>query len=284
MRFRPLVLPFALAAFATLLGVLPAPAQSAQRTPTVTYVAPTRVKAGQILVLRGTAFSSRRRSNTIIFRGAAGRVLLIKPRTSSPRRLSVRVPRAIERLLAAGADGRKRPTRITIRISVRKKFSKFTTSTRSPVVVPLSGAPAPGGTTTPPAGGYPGAPVPQPGAPGGTQACGTGDDFDGDLLSNSFEASIDTDPCKADTDGDTVEDGFEYHSARDLNQDAVPYPGKRPFANPLDPTDANNDYDSDGLSHREEFLAWAHAPADPAALAAPVLHGQPPRARLRRPV
>jgi len=130
-----------LAMCAALLGVLPATAQSAQRSPTVTYVAPTRVKAGQVLVLRGSAFSSRRTSNTIIFRGASGRVLLIKPLSSSPHRLTVRVPRAIERLLAAGAGGAKRPTRVTIRIAVRRKFGKFTTVTRSPVVVPLSGKP-----------------------------------------------------------------------------------------------------------------------------------------------
>ena len=62
-----------------------------------------------------------------------------------------------------------------------------------------------------------------------------------------------------------MDDGFEFRSARDINQDSLPFPGKRPFNNPLDPTDANDDYDSDGLSSHEEFLAWAHAPANPRA-------------------
>lgn len=259
---RPVFLPCALAACATVAAVLPASAPAAQPQSTITYVSPTRVKAGQTLALRGRAFSSRRKSNTVIFRGAAGRVLLVKPRRNAPRRLRVKLPRAIDRLLTVGANGDRRPTRLRIRVQVRKKFGKWTTVTRSPIVVPSSAAglalprpPAPGGPHAPDP------PAPQPDA----EPCGSGDDYDGDLLSNALEENIDTDPCKADTDGDTVEDGFEYFSARDLNQDAVPYPGSRPFANPLDPSDAGNDYDSDGMSNKEEFDAWAHAPANPPA-------------------
>ena len=50
-------------------------------------------------------------------------------------------------------------------------------------------------------------------------------------------------PCNLDTDGDGVDDGFEYQSAKDLNDDEyqnpnqfLPYPGKRPYPNPLSPT------------------------------------------------
>ena len=32
-------------------------------------------------------------------------------------------------------------------------------------------------------------------------------------------------------------DGWEFYSAKDLNVKAVPYPGKRPFPNALDPSD-----------------------------------------------
>ena len=67
-------------------------------------------------------------------------------------------------------------------------------------------------------------------------------DDDNDLLLDDLEASIGTDPCRADTDGDGVADGYEYQSARDLNDDEyqqpnafLPYPGKRPYPNPLDP-------------------------------------------------
>ena len=48
------------------------------------------------------------------------------------------------------------------------------------------------------------------------------------------------DPCKADTDGDSLGDGWEYYSGKDLNARAVPYPGKRRYANPLDASDAES--------------------------------------------
>ncbi len=59
-------------------------------------------------------------------------------------------------------------------------------------------------------------------------------------------------------------DGWEYYSAKDLNIKAVPYPGKRPFPNALDPSDgapAGNrfsqiDFDGDGLTTLEEYRAW----------------------------
>ena len=78
------------------------------------------------------------------------------------------------------------------------------------------------------------------------------------------EADLKLDPCLADTDGDSVEDGYEYQAAVDLNHytgtQPLPYPGKRPYPNPLDPADgtpSGTDYDDDGLLLREEFLLAA---------------------------
>ena len=73
-------------------------------------------------------------------------------------------------------------------------------------------------------------------------------DPDSDGLANSTELAYSLDPCIADTDGDSMIDGYEFSSARDLNGTAVPYPGERPWPNPLDPTDINYDFDGDGLS------------------------------------
>jgi hypothetical protein len=82
-------------------------------------------------------------------------------------------------------------------------------------------------------------------------------DTDKDLIPDGVEVRIHTNPCNPDTDGDGITDGYEYHSALDLNSRALPYPGKRPYPNPLDRTDAGTDYDGDGLTQFEEYSAWS---------------------------
>jgi hypothetical protein len=89
-------------------------------------------------------------------------------------------------------------------------------------------------------------------------------DDDSDLLSDTVETQIGTDPCNVDTDGDGVEDGYEYQSARDLNDDEdqsantyLPYPGKRPYPNPLF-KDSDVDYDGDSLTLGEEYSLWKY--------------------------
>lgn len=82
------------------------------------------------------------------------------------------------------------------------------------------------------------------------------DDDDGDGLSDTLEATIGTNPLAFDTDGDGVSDGFEYFSAKDLNRSNLPYPGKRPYPNPLDGTDGKLDFDGDSLTQIQEYDAW----------------------------
>jgi len=234
-RLAPL---FALLCLA--VAAMPAPAAAAKKkkakTPTIKLVSPMRVAVGRTLTIRGKNFSPNRRRNTVAFRGPGKRYAFAKPRRASRKKLVVKVPGSVERLLRK--SGTKRiPTRFSIRV-VTKRYGKLTPRRRSPVIVSA--------TET------------------GNLDCGKGTDFDGDLLPNSREQALKTDPCLKDTDGDGVEDYFEVESALSLNQRAVPYAGKRPFTNPLDPSDAGHDYDGDGLSNKEEHDIWARASSNPA--------------------
>ena len=226
---------------AACLAALPAaPAAAAPSSvPTIKLVSPMRVGVGRTITVKGAGFSSNRRRNTVIFVSPAKRTAFAKPRRASGRRLVVRIPGSVERLLSnPDSKGVGGPTRFRLRVVVGRRYGKMSLRRNSPVVLSSlrSGAPA---------------------------TCGEGSDFDRDLVSNSLEARYGTDPCSADTDKDGVEDGFEQESALDLNQRAVPYPGKRPFPNALDATDAQHDYDGDGLSNLSEFQAWAKATATP---------------------
>jgi hypothetical protein len=133
------------------------------------------------------------------------------------------------------------------------KFSRFTPRRLSPIVTGVGDG----------SGG--------PGGGGPAAVCNDDSDHDNDLLLNSLELSIGTDPCLGDTDADQLSDGWEYWAARDLNLKAVPYPGKRPFPNALDPSDGGGDdgipgtplptasgvdFDGDGLTSLEEYRSW----------------------------
>jgi hypothetical protein len=226
-------------------GAAPATSSAKASTPTITRVTPMRIRIGALLTIRGRHFKAARTKNTVIFRGPDGRSAFAKPRRASRTKLVVRVPTAVARLVAR-SSGRPRPTRFRLRV-LAGKFSRFTSRRLSPVIVPA-------GSATDPDGGN--------GGGGGPVGC-PGDDSDGDLLPNALETVLKLDPCLADTDGDSVEDGYEYQSAVDLNHypstPPLPYPGKRPYPNPLDPSDgtpSGTDYDDDGLLLREEFLLW----------------------------
>jgi hypothetical protein len=140
------------------------------------------------------------------------------------------------------------PSVFAIRVISKRFGQKFTSKKLSPTVGPAgTGITAPG-TTLPSA--Y-------------EQCLATAQanpraDEDKDSLNNALETSVGLDPCRVDTDTDGLTDGWEYQSAIDLNSRAVPYPGKKPWPNPLDPTDVNSDFDGDGLLAWEEFQLWQY--------------------------
>ncbi|HZB06912.1 MAG TPA: hypothetical protein VE449_09995 [Thermoleophilaceae bacterium] len=242
------VLLTSLLAITALLAVAPV-ASSAAAEPKITRVTPMRVSVGNLLTIRGANFKPQRRRNTVIFRGAEGRTAFAKPIRATRRKLVLRVPAAVARLLRVVAS-RQRPTRLKLRV-LAGKFSKYTPRRLSPVVTGVGDGDGDGG------GG---------GGGGAIAACDSSADHDGDLLANSLELAIGTDPCLADTDVDQMSDGWEYWSAKDLNVKAVPYPGKRPFPNALDPSDGGRpgsgssayDFDGDGLTTYEEYRAWRY--------------------------
>jgi IPT/TIG domain len=275
MAMRRLITVCLLALSATALvvtGPVAAGAKKKASKPSITRVTPMRVEVGDTLTITGRNFKSKRSANTVIFRAPNGRSAFAKPRRASARKLVLAVPPALARLLGSGKHG---ATRFKLRV-LAGTFSDFTSRRLSPVVTGLGTAEEPGG------GGRPAAPGGGSGSPGGGSGGGTGGsgspgggsgspgpascsspDHDGDLLANDLELAIQTDPCLADTDNDGVQDGYEYKSAVDLNNDeyqepnqSLPYPGKRPYPNPLDPTDAHQDYDGDTLSQTVEQNLW----------------------------
>jgi hypothetical protein len=216
-----------------------APIASAAVKPSITRVTPMRISVGNLLTIRGKHFKASRKRNTVIFRSGNGRTAFAKPRRASRKKLVVRVPAAVAGLLTV-KNSRQRPTRLKLRV-LAGKFSSYTKRRLSPVVT--GAGDGDGGNDS-------------------TKVCKDDADHDNDLLSNELELQIGTDPCLEDTDGDTMSDGWEYYSAKDLNIKAVPYPGKRPYPNALDPSDGSSgpassyDFDGDGLTTKEEYRAW----------------------------
>ena len=76
-------------------------------------------------------------------------------------------------------------------------------------------------------------------------------------------------------------DGYEYQSALDLNSIALPYPGKRPWPNALDPSDGGYDFDGDGLTLSQEYSLWRYAGATFPVIAVQRRHPEQRRAHVR---
>ena len=212
--------------------------------PVVTSIRPMKLKIGEKLTIHGRNFIKGRHKDTIVFMGAGKRVVWVKADTASKNTITVKLPTKLAVLLS-DKSGKQKSTRLLIRVIARKSARAFTKRSKSPIVSPNATIQTGGGATAEPCPGY-------------SNAAG---DSDGDFLSNGLELALGTNPCKADSDGDGISDGYEYQSALDLNRTGNtssipwPYPAKRPYPNPLDPSDANVDYDGDDLTLMEEYQA-----------------------------
>jgi hypothetical protein len=248
---RRLILTSVLALVA--LAAVAATASASTPAPVITSVSPSQVAVGQTLVIHGKNFKKGVKNNRVFFKRASdGKTVRARPTTaSSSRRMTVVIPDDVTPFLTI-TNGVAQPTLFQIQV-LSGKFSKALAKSKSPTILPKGTTPTPG---TP---GAPGGPTVAPadcdndGVPNSQDS-----DDDNDGLPDTLEAQIGTDPCKADTDGDGVSDAFEYYSALDLNGSNLPYAGKKPYPNPLDGSDANKDFDGDGMTQAEEYAAWVY--------------------------
>ena len=228
------------------------------KLPVVTSVRPMKAHVGDTLTIRGRNFRPGINKNTVAFQRTGTRVVFVKARLGTRKMLRVVLPAKLTKALLV-RSGSPVMTRFRLRVLAARFGKRFTSLRHSPRIGPV----------VPP---Y----VTPPTPPGDGDCDGDGilnkneSDKDGDLLDDGLEMAIGTDPCKFDSDGDGVSDGFEYQSAIDLNDDEyqnkgtaphndiLPYPGKRPYPNPLDGSDARTDYDGDGLTQTHEYALWQY--------------------------
>jgi IPT/TIG domain-containing protein len=239
----PRLLLLACALLAVLLVPASAMAKTTKRTyPVIKKVTPLNIAVGGQLTIRGTGFKAGKGKNSVVFKRDGKPAVFVKSGLSTKKKIYVAVPDKLAAFLGSDSEGAAVPTRFRLRV-LASRFSKhFTSSKLSPVIKPKAGS------ESNPAGTY--------------QECQAkakvtpSVDVDADGLTNGTELSYGVDPCTADSDGDGMIDGYEFYSAKDLNGAALPYPGRRPWPNPLDNTDGQYDFDGDGLSLVEEYKLW----------------------------
>jgi hypothetical protein len=239
----PRLLLLACALLAVLLVPASAMAKSTKRTyPVIKKVTPLKIAVGDKLTIKGTGFKAGKGKNTVVFKRDGKPSVFVKSGLSTKKKIYVTVPDKLAAFLGSDSEGAAVPTRFRLRV-LASRFSKhFTSAKLSPVVKPKSGS------SSTPAGTYQEC---QDKAKANPDA-----DVDADGLTNGTELAYGVDPCTADTDHDGMLDGYEFFSAKDLNGAALPYPGTRPWPNPLDGSDVNYDFDGDGLTVTEEYRLW----------------------------
>ena len=253
-------------AVASLLAPAVANAASKKKPvyPTISSISPRKLMIGEKLTIKGAHLSAGKTKSSVAFYRPGKPVVFVKADSATSTKLVVTVSTKVGALLAQ-REGTGVATQLRLRVVATKMSKSWTKNSRSPVVTPLPG----------PAGAPPAAPgsaaAAQQAAALAYKTCqeqaaaAPAADADTDGIANGTELQYKLDPCTADTDGDTLVDGYEFWSAIDLNGSAVPYPGQRPWPNPLDPTDINYDFDGDGLRLWQENKLWkaagAHLPA-----------------------
>jgi hypothetical protein len=239
------------ALISALLAFAPGAFAKKSTAPVINSISPLSLKVGEKLTVKGNNFVPGKNKTRVFFVRRGGGTAFARAETATRTKLVVTLPAQLDKVL----DGKA--ARVQIRV-LGKKFGKLSVAKKSPIVSPAAGGsdPGPDPNTSGPAGAA--GDCDKDGIPNSAET-----DKDNDLLTDSQETALALDACNPDTDGDGVQDGYEYKSALDLNrttlygaEQVTPYPGKRPYPNPLF-TDADVDYDSDGLSLGQEYTLWA---------------------------
>jgi hypothetical protein len=254
------------AALLGALGALLAPAtagaatataskKKAKKYPVVTSVSPMQTNIGKTLTIKGRNFKRGRNKNTVLFKRDGARAVFVKAQVGTSKLLKVKLSDKLAPVLKQ-VNGSPTMTTFRLRVLSDRLGKSFTTGKRSPKIGPELPPEPPkieDQSVTNPEGDCDGDGVKN----------GVDGDDDNDLLADAEEMGLKLDPCKGDTDGDAVEDGYELRSAQDWNDDEyqapngyLPYPSKRPYPNALDGADGNVDHDGDTLTLKEEYDLW----------------------------
>lgn len=242
--------------FALVAAGLLAPAAADAATtktvyPTVSSISPRKVAIGQKLIVKGAHFRAGKGKSSVVFYRSGKPVIFAKAESATSSKIVVTVPAKAADLLAEH-NGSKIATQLRLRIVGAKMGKAWTKNSRSPIVSPAKSV------TTKPATPSTGSPITAEPTCQQKAAAAGASDFDGDSLTNALELKYLLDPCNADTDGDGMTDGWEYNSALQLNGASIPYPGTKPWPNPLDPSDSIGDFDGDGLTAFQEYRLWVY--------------------------
>ena len=206
-------------------------AEAKKPRPKVKSVTPLAVSVGEVMTIQGRNFTPGHGENMVVLiRGK--RVRYVRSENSTTDTITIVIPKKIERLLK-----KENGTRVATRFRVKVITTRMGRPSRRRMAKPSIG-PDVGGDCDNDG-------VPNP----------SDNDDDNDLLPDSLEKTARTNPCVADSDGDGLLDGWEFMSALDLNRNALPYPGKKPYPNALW-ADQHVDYDGDGLSALNEHAMW----------------------------
>jgi hypothetical protein len=224
------------------------------RSPVVTKITPKTVFVGETLTIRGRHFVRGLNKNTVAFKRSGAKAVFVKAEKGTTKLLTLTLPKRLEKVLPI-VNGTPAPATLQVRVLAKRFGKRFTSRAKSPLV----------GPERPPTPPTPPAAAPDADCDGDGQKNRDDGDDDNDLLSDTHESSLKLDGCITDTDRDGVEDGYEYQSALDLNDDRYqgdpsvvqPYPTKTPYPNPLF-KDADIDYDGDSLTMTDEQALWRY--------------------------